>query len=93
MYNFFYSMKKITVQTKLGSCLKNNQVDNISKADLLLYKDMLKRYPLARQRSELEPHYNCFGLVFASSRTCLDYTEIKKIIMECDILKFNTTSS
>lgn len=75
-------MKRIELQTKLGSNIDNFQIDSVSKTEIQIFEEFINRFPLARKLSQIEPHYNCHGFVFASRRTGILPNELMKILTE-----------
>lgn len=75
---------KITLQTRKGNNIDNEQADTVyTPGELRAIEDTTKEYLTDGKRAEANPLYNCHGLTFATRRTGIFNTEdIKKILAD-----------
>lgn len=75
--------KSITVHTREGTPIPNGQSYEYSAWDISVASGIEKKYKDVKCRTDLNPIYNCFGLVFASRRTSIsDLSSIPTILNE-----------
>jgi hypothetical protein len=72
--------KGITLQTKSGNCVANEQCD-ISGWERAQFEEIERRWPLGETRCDPTGIFNCHGLTFAARRTSVsDPNEVRKIL-------------
>lgn len=72
----------IPLATKLGRSIRNARMPEVNPKSMLTREQIWKdRFSKLRTRS-LSATYNCFGMVFASRRTCIEHDQIEMILKD-----------